>query len=887
MTHNIISEERAIAAEQSVKEHNYWLEKFSGEPARVHFHYDRPKSARTDGFDTHSFQFPATTAARLTQLSSGSEYVLHMVLVSGVVLLLNKYTFSQDIIIGTTIDKQDEDGDFINSVLALRNSIREGMTFKDLLMQVRQTVVEANENQNYPIESLVYDLKLYFDKKEFPLFDVAVLLENIHDIRYLQNIKPALTFAFRKGDGQVTGTIHYNFSVYKKSTVERIAMHLNVLMADAIFNVDQTLPEIRVLTDWEKNLLLRTFNNDGQVFSEAELLSPGACIHKLFEQQVALTPGNTALIFDDQTNRQQHALTYRQLNEISSRIAAALQSKYVAPGTIVGLMAERSLEMIAAMLGIMKAGAAYLPIDPESPSERIKYILKDSSAALLLVNVKKYRPGPIAFKGETVDIDEIMQEEGTTAAGPSEGSRDNAAYVIYTSGSTGKPKGVVVEHRGIANTLIWRKKYYHFGSSDVILQIPSFAFDSSVEDIFTPLISGSTLVLVEQENRRDVRYLIKLIRDVKVSHFLIVPNFYRAFLEDVSEELKSLKTITVAGDHFTHELVDAHFEKLPAVQLFNEYGPTENSVCSTVYQFEPGKNAILIGKPIHNVQCYILDARQRLAPLGVPGELCVAGMGLARGYLNRPELTGEKFKENLTAMSHHVHRLYCTGDVARWTEDGNLEFDGRSDNQVKIRGFRIEPGEIEACLKELDSIDEAVVVAKDDSRGQKFLCAYLEIKKEVEMPIILNYLMQKLPNYMIPAHFVQLEQLPLNANGKIDRKNLTARDETLHSCMDYFPPDNRIQEKLVELWQKGLGVERIGIKDNYFNIGGDSIKSIGLMNAVNQEFNTDLKILDLYVNNTIEKLSYLLGRDNTGSRDNDDSARKEMDNFRSSILGGE
>ncbi|MGD2085121.1 MAG: amino acid adenylation domain-containing protein [Candidatus Aminicenantes bacterium] len=833
------SEEIAVAASQSLKEREYWLEQLSGELIVTRFPYDFNKGV-LDKPIVHDldFEFPAELCCQLLKLSNGSDSRLHMVLVAGIVLLLYKYTGNTDIILGIPIDKQDIEGEFTNTVLALKNHLEKQVTYRELLLEVRNTIIDAAENQNYPIEALLDDLKMNFSGYQFPLFDVAVILENIQDKNYMSRASTSINFIFARKDERIKVVIGYDSLLYERMTVERIANHLNKILHEAISNVNLAVDQIDILSGEERTQLLYDFNSSAADYPQNQT------IHGLFAMQVEKKPANPALVYDGKD------LTYKKLDEKANQLARTLKEKGVCPDTIVGIAVQRSLEMVVGMLGILKAGGAYLPIDPLYPQERIEYMIRDSAAAVVLTTGTWEENLP--FAGEIIRMDQDNSYHANGSNPVAENISNHSAYVIYTSGSTGNPKGVIIHHRAIVNTLFWRKNYYNFGQEQVVLQLPSFSFDSSVEDIFTPLISSAALVLINYENQFDLDYLQSVIQQNQVTHFLIVPNLYKSFLEQMPGCLKNLKSVTVAGDNFTEELVREHREKLPKVKLYNEYGPTENSVCSTVYEFNRKNTNVLIGKPINNVKCYIQDENRKIDPVGVPGELWVSGAGLARGYLNRVELTGDKFIRNPFIPGEMI---YKTGDCARWRGDGNLEFLGRKDHQVKIRGFRIELGEIENQLLQHPEIKEAIVMAKEDKRGDKYLCAYLVARVELNVTELREHLLKYLPEYMVPAQFVELKQMPLTPNGKIDRKKLPEPDQNINSGVRYVAPQTQMEKKLEEIWKDELELEKVGIHDNYFNIGGDSIKSIRLINLVNQKLNTNLKIVDLYINNTIEKLA--------------------------------
>ncbi|HLP58776.1 MAG TPA: amino acid adenylation domain-containing protein, partial [Candidatus Deferrimicrobium sp.] len=537
-------------------------------------------------------------------------------------------------------------------------------------------------------------------------------------------------------------------------------------------------------------------------------------------------------------------------------LAAILAKKGVKTGVVVGVMVERSIEMIVGILGLLKAGGIYLPIDTELPVDRKKYMLEDSGAKLILS--KQQIPH---IPGDTREVVYLENGQSYNNAGANldiRVEREATAYVIYTSGSTGKPKGVAVRHRSILNTLMWRKECYKFDRNDIVLQIPSISFDSSVEDIFNALSSGSKLVLIKQSERLNLEYLDTVIAKERITHFLITPALYTVFLEKIPNRLSSLKTVTVAGESFTENLVEEHFKKLKNTRIFNEYGPTENSVCTTVYEFTGDNPKISIGKPISNVTCYILDKYRRVIPLGLFGELCVSGKGLAAGYLNNQELTDLKFVAN-----HYTEQdlLYCTGDLCRWSPDGNIEFLGRVDSQVKIRGFRIELEEIEKSILNFPGIKETVVSVREQENGDKYLCAYIVPGIEFEKSKLSEYLAKELPGYMIPSYFIPLDRIPLTPNGKIDRRALPKPE--IESGKDYIAPRDVVEEKLAGIWAGVLFEKsslpgtpgRIGMDDNFFQLGGHSLKAVIMLSKLHRELNVKVPLAEIFKNPTLEGLA--------------------------------
>ena len=843
------------------KQEQYWTEIFSGDIPTLNLPTDfvRPPVQNFEG-NNINFIINKELTRGLRKIAKDLNCTMYMILLSGMNILLSKYSGQEDIIIGSPIagrshsDLQNIIGMFVNT-LAMRNYPQGKKTYKEFLKEVRENCLMAYENQDYQFEELVQKLNIKRDLSRNPLFDVMFTMQNmdrtdlkIGDLEFKEYQKGNeiskfdLTLSATESEEEVYCKLDYSTQLFKKETIEEIIKNLNQILKVISANIEVKLSEICILTEEEKRKIMNEFNNTDKDYPNEKT------IPELFEEQTLITPDSVAVVFEDE------AISYFELNKKSDQLAAYLQKNGVNSNCIIGIMAERSIEMIIGLLGIMKAGGAYLPIDPEYPEDRIQYMLEDSNSKLLLT--QKHLMDKHKIK-ENINIlyleDNVIYEENSNSIKELSNSKD-IAYIIYTSGSTGLPKGVKVEHRNIINTIWWRKKYYSFGSEDAVLQIPSFSFDSSVEDIFTPLISGSRLVMIKQSKRLDIQYLSNVIVKNKISHMLLVPSLYKVLLKEMGEGLKTLKAITLAGESFTEKMVEEHFDKYDGIRLFNEYGPTENSVCSTAYEFTKENIKISIGKPIDNVKCYILGEEGNIQPIGVPGELCVSGAGVTEGYLNKPQITSEKF---ITNPFETQKRMYKTGDLAKWLPDGNIEFLGRIDNQVKIRGFRIELGEIENTLSKCEGIKESFVVDKTDENGNKFLCAYYLANEEVAATKLRNELTKGLPDYMVPTYFIRLDKMPLTPNGKLDRKSLPEPKERINSQAKYEAPRNEIEEKLVGIWSEILGVESqtIGINDSFFDLGGHSLKATILNSRIHKEFDVEIPLIELFKKPTIRELS--------------------------------
>jgi len=865
-----IMKKKRTAAGQNVRDRDYWLDKLSGEWVKSTFPHDHQKGDVLDSTKFLSFQFQDDSFSGLMRLSNESDYRLFMILTAQLVLLLYKYTGSKDIIVGAPILKQDIEGDFINTVLALRNTFEPGITFKELLLQVRQTLMEAVEHQNYPIEVLLDKLNLEDSGDGFPLFDMAILLENIHDREYIRHIDTDMVFIFRQTNRAVKGLLEYNPLHYTTSFVEGIISHYTYLIRHMMTALDTSLRNIEILSEDEKKQLLVDFNDTEGEYPE------GKTIHQLFEEQVEKTPGNVAIHMTPITH-----MTYDELNKKSNQLVYLLIEKGVEPDTIVVIMVERSIEMIIGILGILKAGGAYLPIDPHYPESRIRYMLEDSGAKIL-ITTHGLSEG-IVFEKEMIYIEDYKDKKAphhSLFIEPTHRS-DSLVYLIYTSGSTGRPKGVMLEHKNVVNLIHFDFNHTNLDFSR-ILQFHTIGFDASFHEIFCALLSGGTLYLIEEEVRADIPALFDLVeRNGIVTLFLPMSYLRLIFNEESFVRMvpRCVKHIQTAGEQVVINNRFRRFLQENHVYLHNHYGPAETHVVTTLTLDPEGDIPELpsIGKPILNTRIYILDKEKQLVPLGVPGELYIGGIQVGRGYLKKPKLTADKFdqdfqdfkddqddKQNAEGFHHssfftHHSALYRTGDLARWMRDGNIEFLGRVDKQVKIRGFRVEPGEIESRLTDIDHIKEAIVIDRTDERGDKFLCAYVVSDIETNVSELREILTETLPDYMVPSYFIQLEEIPLTPNGKVDWRTLQAI-EIVEEKQAYAAPRNEVEKELCGLWSEILGLEKktIGIDDNFFQLGGHSLKAVILISKLHKEFNVQLSLADVFDVSTIRGLAEVL-----------------------------
>ncbi|MCK4764863.1 MAG: amino acid adenylation domain-containing protein [Candidatus Aminicenantes bacterium] len=912
-----------LAANRNVKERDYWLAKLSGDLTKTGFPKDFKTSEKDAGKDRVKFTFSGELFTGLKRLSKESDYALYMILTAQLVLLLHKYSGNSDIIVGAPIYKQEVKEDFVNTVLVLRNKIKREMTFRELLLSVKETVNEAEENQNYPIEVLTPRLNLFSFGGASPLFDVAVVVENIHDRSYLSHIKPDTLFSFTRKDDEIACRLEFNPDLFEKTTMERVILHARKLLHDTLSKPDIKICEVELLSQEEKKQLSYDFNDTEFPFPA------GKAIHRLFEEQAVRTPDNIALTVQcagqemqrgesrdqqvDKTYGPCLQLTYKQLDREANSLTLELAEKGAGSGVLVGIMVERSIEMVIGIFAILKSGAAYLPIEPGYPAQRKRYILNDSSAGLLIItgNLRSAAIELDDWQGETVFIDspaaakpgsrsqaevgaEARVEEKKRSSRAKHSSymssksySSHPAYVIYTSGSTGKPKGVLVEHKAAVNILTALQRKYPLEESGVYLFKTSYMFDVSVTELFGWFFAGGRLAILEPGAEKYPRRIVDAIANAAVTHINFVPSMFNVFVDELDSrnihKLSTLKYIFAAGEALLPEPVKKFQVLNTGIRLENIYGPTEGTVYACGYSLAKweGSGSVPIGKPMQNIQLYILDKYDSLLPVGVPGELCISGAGLARGYLNNPELSAEKFPFDLCKPGPSPKpqepgipgRIYKTGDLTRWLPDGSIEYLGRMDRQVKIRGFRVELGEIENRLLKHPGIKEAVVTAGESpgkasaAAGEKYLCAYVvfgEAETGSAQTAIVEpreFLSQSLPGYMVPAHFVEMERIPLTASGKIDRKALP-KPETGLSRAKYSVPKDETQKKLVEIWAEILGApaQTVGIDDNFFERGGHSLSITRLTGQVYKRFDIDLPYTEVFENPTIRGLSGYIER---------------------------
>lgn len=852
------------------KKLEYWKQNLEGvSPLELPTDYSRPAVQSTRGAAA-SCLIGKDLAQRLGVLSQQQEATPFMTLLAAFTVLLYRYTGQQDICVGTPVAGRQQHeleslvGFFVNT-LALRNQPAGNEPFSNFLQQVKMNTLQAYAHQEVPFEKVVEAVVKERDLSRSPLFQVLFVLQNTPDVPELLMHELSLsqmpnerttsqfdmTLFVTEQEQGLRLTIEYNTDLFCEETIGRMMNHYRNLLSAVVSSPQSCIDALHMLDTQEEQLLLVEFNNTAMQCPE------GKCFVDLFEEQVAKTPQAIACVFDEEH------LTYRQLNELSNQLAHALHGKGVKEGALIPICMERSASMIVAVLGVIKSGAAYVPIDPLYPADRVGYLLEDTGAQMV-ISSKKSKQVIEAVKAMDIielDGDPFPLYQLPVRNLPATIRSNQLAYVMYTSGSTGKPKGVMLEHGNLYSFICWCRREFSSGRFDMVYASTSLCFDLSVFEIFYPLSTGKLVRIIESGLhtgmylQKDARVLLNTVP--AVVHYLL----------QSGTDLSNISVLNMAGEPiplYVQQRIDTE-----AIEVRNLYGPTECTTYSTVYRLTENK-PVLIGKPIANTAVYILR-NGNLVPVGVPGEICIGGAGVARGYVSAA-LTKERFVHNPFDKSG-ASRLYRTGDMGRWLADGNIEYLGRIDDQVKIMGFRIEPGEIEAVLQQCELVEQAVVLARADKQSARRLVGYVVPNGRFNKEGIVSYLKNKLPAYMIPALWVEMSSLPVTANGKIDKKALPDPDPGLLVQNTYVPPGNETEQVLAEIWQQLLNMERIGIHDNFFELGGHSLMVIKLVAMIKKEFGRVIPIPVIFKLSTIEALgSYLDWENDLQQEEDNDTA---------------
>jgi amino acid adenylation domain-containing protein len=858
----------------------YWKDRLAGiEPLELPA--DRPRPAtQTYRGDYVELTVDRDTTDALGELSRRSGGTLFMTLLAAYQVFLSRHARQDDFAVGASVagrsapELEDVVGMFIN-MLPLRADLSADPTFTELLDATQRSVLDAFEHADVPFAKVVQELGLPRDVSRSPVFQAMFVLQNYEmgrfssaasesdtEFRWTPMELRATRFDFELHLVEVRnglwGKLVYNTDLFDRSTVERMARRFGTLLTAIAATPGRRVSELDLMDAAETALVVDTWNDTAAEFPNA------ATLHGIIEEQVIRTPEAVAVTFEGES------LNYGQLNTMANRMAHRLLAIGVGEETLVGVCAERSLELVAGLLGVLKAGAAYVPLDPEYPADRLAFMVADAAAPVVLTqsHLRDVLPPTDAT---VLVLDHENEWAGQPSHNPPPTAADHLAYVIYTSGSTGRPKGVPNTHRGIVNRLDWMQKRYGLTATDTVLQKTPASFDVSVWEFFWPLQTGARLVLAKPGGHKDAGYLRDLLiaEHVTTAHF--VPSMLTVFLgEDDIADATALRRVICSGEELPHAAAVEFTTRFPHCELHNLYGPTEAAIDVTSWQCTPDALATVtsvpIGAPIANLRGYVLDERGNPAPVGVAGELHLGGVGLARGYHNRPALTAERFVPDPFSVEPGA-RLYRTGDLARWRQDGTIDFLGRIDHQVKLRGLRIELGEIESALRDQDGVTEAAVVVREDNPGDKRLVAYV-VGTGTDLKAALK---ETLPEYMVPTAFVELDALPLTPNGKLDRKALPAPVVTRDASAELVEPRTDTERLLAVIWKDVLGVGTLGIDDDFFDLGGHSMLATQVVARIRKESTGTraVGVMDLFTHRTIRDLGSFMADEVT-----DDGPRK-------------
>ncbi|RAA09406.1 non-ribosomal peptide synthetase, partial [Ralstonia pseudosolanacearum] len=846
----------------------YWEQALAGAPTLLSLPTDRARPAQQDyAGGSVEVIFDETLSAGLRKLSQRHGTTLFMTVLAGWSALLSRLSGQEEVVVGSPVANRTRSevegliGFFVNT-LALRVEVS-GATASELLGRVKAKVLEAQAHQDLPFEQVVERVRPVRSLSHSPVFQAALSWLNTEAVGLSLELegltiegvdagqaaaKFDLTLELRETSEGLTGSLDYATALFDRETIERYLGYLQRLLKAMVENDSQQVSRIGLLDKDERAQLLESWNETKAAYPDA------STIHGLFEAQVRRTPEAIAV---EHEGRQ---VSYAELNAQANRVAHALIGLGVGPDARVGLCAERSVELVVGLLGILKAGGGYVPLDPSYPQDRLAYMLEDSApVAVLAQSNTREQLGALSVPVLDLDgpLEEAEHDPQVTGLEP-----HHLAYVIYTSGSTGRPKGVMNEHRGVVNRLWWAQQTYRLDASDRVLQKTPFGFDVSVWELFWPLLAGARLVMARPEGHKDPAYLAATIEQAGITTLHFVPSMLQLFLDQVEAgRCQGLRRMLCSGEALPHALQQRSLARFPHSELHNLYGPTEAAIDVTAWRCnaESHPGVVPIGRPIANTQIYVLDAHRQPVPLGVTGEIYIGGVGVARGYLNRPELTAERFVVN-PFHGEGRERMYRTGDLGRWLPDGSLAYQGRADAQVKLRGFRIELGEIEARLSQCAGVSEAVVTMREDVPGEQRLVAYYVSDEAIEAQTLREQLQASLPEYMVPAAYVRLERLPLTPNGKLDRKGLPAPEGQAYASTAYEAPQGEVEQTLAGIWQTLLAVERVGRHDDFFALGGHSLQAVRLVAQVRTQLGAELGLTELFAQPSLSAVAQAIVR---------------------------
>jgi amino acid adenylation domain-containing protein len=851
---------------------DYWRKQLKG-AAALQIPTSKPRpSTQTFHGGIYSAVLPKELAIALKDFSRQNDATLFMTLLAGFKAVLYRYTQQDDIVVGCPIAGRNRAetepliGFFVNT-LALRSRFDGNRTFRELLAQVKENTLAAYNHQDVPFDRIVEEVHPERSSNRMPLVQVAFALNNEYVEEQLfpgvhaEEIEAGtgtskfdITFVTKDTPAGLSAVVEYNSDLFHEGFVQRLLGHFEELLRGVVANPDERIARLTLIPSQEREFLVRELNGTERSYPRS------ACVHELFETQVSKTPDAIAFLHGSET------ITYRELNARANQLAHCLLKEKARAGMLIGVYMDRSVDMVIAFLAILKAGAAYVPLDLSYPKDRLAFMIADTRMPLILTDSIRAKDLPTS-EVRALCLDEnwsAIQQEPRQLP-PNSATADSLAYVIYTSGSTGQPKGVPVPHRGITR-LVCNPDYVEITSADRIAQASNASFDAATFEIWGALLNGATAVGISKDTALSPLDFARTLRIEKISILFLTTALFNQLAREVPGVFATLQTVMFGGEAVDPKWVSAVLECDPPRRLLHVYGPTENTTFSSWYHIKDLDEDALtvpIGKPIANSELYILDPEQQPVPLGISGEVYVGGEGLAHGYWNRAELTTSKFLDHPFSQTPGT-KLYRTGDLARFNEDGNVEFVGRIDNQIKLRGFRIELGEIEALLAKHPNVSNNVVMLREDAPGDKRLIAYVIPKDGAPASADLRmHLRSQLPDYMVPAVFVFMDEFPLTPNEKIDRKALPVPEQNRPELnRSFVAPRDDVERHLVKMWETVLGVQPVGVADNFFDLGGHSLLAVKVFSQIEKQMGKKLPLATLFRAPTVEQIAGLLREEN-------------------------
>jgi amino acid adenylation domain-containing protein len=858
-----------ITGELLHKQVEYWLARLAGLPPLLEIPADHPRPLRRSGRGgAIDIQISAPLTSELRRVSRAGGATLFMTLLTAFQLMLARYSGRDDIAVGTAIANRprlETEGlvGFFANTLVLRTDLSGDPSFLEAISRVRGVTLAAYRNQDLPFEHVVKTLQPQRSLGHTALFQHMLVFNNtlerdltldgltVQDFALDRDAAMFdLTLTLREDRDILVGTLEYASDLFDRPTAERMAKDFRRLLEAGVADPDRPFTELDLLDHSERHEVLFTWNNTSAAY-------PNRCIHELFQERAAAHPDAIALTEGEEL------LTYRNLNERADALASRLRVLGVGPDVRVGILLHRSTDAIVAILATLKAGGAYVPLNPDDPVARLAFLVDDSQINVVVTRgALGDRVGQCRTQVVRVDVDDAPMLEPTNDAPVTTATPENLAYVVYTSGSTGTPKGVMVEHRSVI-ALLFGVDYVDFDEVGAILHMAPLAFDAATFEIWGALLHGARCVVYPERRFALDRFGTALAANVDT--LWLTAAVFNAVIDEDWRLLRGIRQLIIGGEALSVDHVARALDLLPHVRFVNGYGPTEVTTfaaCHEIRALEPGTERVPIGRPIANTELYILDGDRQPVPIGVPGELYLGGAGLARGYLNRPELTAERFVPHPFCINPDA-RLYRTGDLARYRSDGDVEFLGRLDDQIKVRGFRVEPGEVEAVLRELPAVANAAVMGRKDDRGQHHLIAYVAAASSYRLSThdLRDQLRSRLPEYLVPDGIVIVDSLPLTPNGKLDRRVLAALDVGVEPQSSYAAPSTVTERVLSELWAEAFGVERVGVDDDFFSLGGDSLLAAGIFAKAARWTSKNIPLSLLFRGPTIREVARALDND--------------------------